>query len=414
MSSATQQTVFDEDLELRAELPSRQLAALESVRNCPPAPLAANGRGIVICGGGGKYLPCAWVEIKMLRMLDCQLPIELWHLAGEVPEYFAEILAELGVRTVDASALLPSKPARTLRGWEMKAYAILHCPFREVLLLDADNVPVKDPSYLFDLQEFKRSGAVFWPDYRCLGPTRAIWEICGVEYRHEPEFETGQILVDKVRHWLPLNLAMHYNEHSDFYYRHIHGDKETFHMAFRRLEVEYSMPIHSIHPIEGTMCQHDFDGNRVFQHRNFAKWSLFGANRRVGGFLYEDECLAFLNELRGKWIGSEHGTPVFEWERATLEERDMAEALCARPWRYRRVGHDERTMSFSLKGIVDQGAAACEIFWYLRSISEGNFELLISSEKSTTCRLLFKNDRWEGQWVIAEQMPVQLLSEGEA
>jgi hypothetical protein len=37
-------------------------------------------RGIIICGGGLRYFPCAWVCIKILRHLGCRLPIEPWHL----------------------------------------------------------------------------------------------------------------------------------------------------------------------------------------------------------------------------------------------------------------------------------------------------------------------------------------------
>ena len=32
-------------------------------------------------------------------------------------------------------------------------------------MLDSDNIPVRDPAFLFDSFEFKELGAVFWPDY---------------------------------------------------------------------------------------------------------------------------------------------------------------------------------------------------------------------------------------------------------
>src|SRR4029453_2174085 len=96
----------------------------------------------------------------------------------------------------------------------------------------ADNVPVRNPEYLFDAEPYRQRGAVFWPDYGRLAPTRAIWRICGVPYRDEPEFESGQILLNKRRCWRALQLTMHMNEHSDFYYNYVYGDKETFHMAW--------------------------------------------------------------------------------------------------------------------------------------------------------------------------------------
>jgi len=151
--------------------------------------------------------------------------------------------------------------------------------------------------YLFDAPPYRRLGAAFWPDFDRLEPHRAIWRICGVPYRDEPEVESGQLIIDKRRCWQPLQLAMHLNEHSDFYYDYVHGDKETFHMAWRMLGRDYAMVPHPLRPLDRTMCQHDFRGRRVFQHRNLAKWVLGPGNPRIPGFRFEDVCLGFLDEL---------------------------------------------------------------------------------------------------------------------
>jgi FkbM family methyltransferase len=58
--------------------------------------------------------------------------------------------------------------------------------------------------------------------------------------------------------------------------------------------------------LKGIMCQHDLQGNRLFQHRNSHKWKAFAPNKRVKGFLYEKLCLEFLHELRKKWDGTVH------------------------------------------------------------------------------------------------------------
>lgn len=264
-----------------------------------------SGRGITICGGGIKYFTCAWVCIHMLRKLGCQLPIEDWHLGeGEMDDKMREMLAGVGAEAVDGLAVRRRHPVRKLGGWELKPYSIILSKFREVLALDADNVPVLNPEYLFDTPEFAKTGAIFWPDYWSLAPDRSIWNICGVQYRDEPEFESGQILVDKERCWQELQLTMHYNENSDFYYQHIHGDKETFHMAWHRLEKPYAMPKRGVETLSDlVMCQHDFDGQRVFQHRNLAKWSLGGENPTIHDFIHESECLEALRILRGKGLG---------------------------------------------------------------------------------------------------------------
>ncbi len=259
------------------------------------------GRGIVICGGGVKYFTCAWVCINRLRRLGCHLPIQVWHLGGEeMDQRMIGLLASLGVECIDASAVRKRFPARILHGWELKPYAILHSPFREVLFLDADNVPVVNPEFLFQTREFKDTGAIFWPDleHPKNKNTMAIWRSCGLRQPREREFETGQIVVNKDRCWRALCLALWFNENSDFYHRYIHGDKETFHLAFRKLGQGYALVQKPVHPLIGTMCQHDFQGRRIFQHRNTDKWDLFQHNRRVEDFWFEDECLRHVSDLR--------------------------------------------------------------------------------------------------------------------
>ncbi|HMN41192.1 MAG TPA: hypothetical protein PKE29_10130 [Phycisphaerales bacterium] len=266
---------------------------------CPDEPTQAfEGRGVVIPAGGPIYLPCAWVCVRMLRHVGCTLPVEMWHLGPEeMPEQVRRLLESLGVRTVDALDVLRDYPVRRLDGWSLKPYAIMHSRFREVLMLDADNVPIVDPTFLFDTPEFRKREAIFWPDYQRLAPHRSIWRVTGVPYRDEPEFESGEIVVDKVRCWKPLAVTMWMNEFGEFFYRHMHGDKETFHMAWRKLRRPYAMTRHPLVSLSKVMCQHDFDGRRVFQHRNFAKFSLAAPNRRIGGFLHEERCFGYLREL---------------------------------------------------------------------------------------------------------------------
>jgi len=57
------------------------------------------------------------------------------------------------------------------------------------------------------------------------------------------------------------------------------------------------MPKRGLHFIDGTLCQHDFEGRRIFQHR-LKKWSLHGENSRTEDFWFEEDCLRYLAELR--------------------------------------------------------------------------------------------------------------------
>ncbi|HEU4880733.1 MAG TPA: hypothetical protein VFT45_00770 [Longimicrobium sp.] len=289
----------------------RYRALLEDcVRTLPraPEPGRFHGRGIVVCGGGDRYFPPAWVCITLLRRHGCTLPIELWHRGPrEMSDEAAALMARLGVRCVDAYPLARAQGLSHLDSWEIKPFALAHSRFREVLLLDADNVPVRNPEPLFLDPTYLLHGSLFWPDrYTGTGPRRALlareaWAACGVPYRVEPEFESGQVLVDKERCWAALNLALHLNRHSAYYYRWFYGDKDTFHLAWRRVGLEYGLVPHPLFDLHGVMVQHDPAGRPLFQHRTAAKWTLSGANPNIPGFRDEALCHAAMAELRQLW-----------------------------------------------------------------------------------------------------------------
>jgi hypothetical protein len=239
----------------------------------------------------------------MLRRLGCQLPIQLWYLGpSEMDARMRSLVQPWNVTCVDALKVRQKRPVRILNGWVLKPYAILHCPFEEVLLLDADNVAVRNPEFLFDTPEYRATGALFWPDDGPGDLAVAQW-LCGVSLPEEPAFESGQVLVNKHRCWDALRLCLWYNGHCEFFYQFLHGDKDTFHLAFRKLGRPFAMPKRPMEKLEGTMCQFDFAGRLLFQHRNGAKWELYGKNPRVAGFRRERQCLSFLAELARAWDG---------------------------------------------------------------------------------------------------------------
>jgi hypothetical protein len=312
--------------DLPLTLSSARLALEGFLANAPRPPTGYRGRGIVVCGGGARCFVNAWVCLNALRRLGCRLPIQVWHLGRrEMDRAMERLLAPLQVECVDASRIQRHDPVRRIGGWELKPYAILFSPFREVLLLDADNMPTREPTFLFDLQQFRDSGALFWPDFGRSRKAEAIWRSCGMEVPAEPEFESGQIVVDKRRCWPALRLALWFNEHSDFYHGHLHGDKDTFSLAFRKLQVGYRLVPHPPEQFPGGTYQHDFEGRQLFQHRNFTKWTLMRHNSLVPGFQDEASCLADLERLRQCWDGR------LTWLRAQSSRRRL--------WRHTRRGH---------------------------------------------------------------------------
>ena len=67
------------------------------------------------------------------------------------------------MRCAALAALSPSPPRNHARA---RARARCPCsPGRQVLLLDADNVPLRDPAPLFASPEYRQAGGLFWPDF---------------------------------------------------------------------------------------------------------------------------------------------------------------------------------------------------------------------------------------------------------
>lgn len=237
-----------------------------------------SSRGIVICGGGWRFFPSIYVTVRQIRFHKCNLPIQVWFLGdkGEFDIRMQMALEPYGVSWICANSYQREHkiPRRILGGWEIKPFAALHAPFQEVICLDADSYPVYNPEVFMAHPEYQRVGAAFWPDQQQLEVGQ--WERFGLSWHDEQAFESGQYIVDKSRHYKALWLADWMNDHSDYVYKHIYGDKDTFHLAWRMAGHECCIP--TTHP--GWHCvsflQKDFDGRTLFVHRTRDKFRWDG------------------------------------------------------------------------------------------------------------------------------------------
>ncbi len=149
--------------------------------------------------------------------------------------------------------------------------------FERVLFLDADNLPLRNPDFLFDAPEFEH-GAVFWPDAEPMTATRGAAELrraYQIPANDGPEFETGQILIDKRKCWRELCLTMHLNRYPEFYYPYLFGDKETFRFCFDALAGRYTLVQSPTRRSLYALLQSWVDGSPLFFHRagGPAKWT---------------------------------------------------------------------------------------------------------------------------------------------
>jgi predicted GH43/DUF377 family glycosyl hydrolase len=201
------------------------------------------GRGVVIAGGGDRFFASLYVSVRALRHVGCRLPVQVWYLGrhDEMPAARQALLAPWDVECIDADRVRRRHPARRLDGWELKVFAILHSPFKEVLFLDADCYPCRNPEFLFERDDYRTCGAIFWPDLAPSDP-RLAWAAFGVADPRRPgSVESGQLVLHKRPSWQALNLTWFYNDHSDYYYRYCYGDKHTFEVAWARCGLPFVM-----------------------------------------------------------------------------------------------------------------------------------------------------------------------------
>src|SRR5262249_23264107 len=131
--------------------------------------------------GGDKYFASLYVTVRALRHVGCKLPIQVWYLGRykEMPLDKQVLLAPWQVEGVDADKVRCRHPARRLDGWELKVFATLHSSFEELLFLDADCYPCRNPEFLFELEEYRTRGTIFWPDGHSIDD-RLKWPAFGV------------------------------------------------------------------------------------------------------------------------------------------------------------------------------------------------------------------------------------------
>jgi hypothetical protein len=290
--------------------------------NVPPYPEGKfSGRGVVICGGG-KYWPSAYVAVRMLRHHGCTLPAQVWHLGEpERDDRYTRLLAPHGVEVVDMLAHPAAGACRNLTGFpghspfQVKSFAVLHSPFREVFSLDADAYPVGDLTQVLDDPMCRHFGGVYWPDGDFTNAwTR--WAQWGVKpFGPNMGFETGLYAIDKQKAWRPLNVARWIDDHGDTFYgkmiHHDHGDKGSHRVGWaicRQQAAYYTLT----HQWAGGIAfiQPGPDGvTPLVIHRALSKLSLkhevatfastpqAGPNVRVG-LPGEAQAFAYLDELR--------------------------------------------------------------------------------------------------------------------
>lgn len=248
-----------------------------------------------------KLLVSALASIRVLRSsLNSSLPIEMWYSPAEMHDENVTVeqlewLMRNG-STEETHLYLRQLPTEDPRyhnritGFNTKVFAITHSQFDNVLFLDADNVPVRDPRYLFATREFREFGAIFWPDFWHpdhtifnVNSASLLWELLDMPYVDMFEQESGQLLIDRRRARSALRMLNLLAFHEPNIFSRLklaHGDKDLFRLAWLKTQTPFYMVPHppgSAGTLRDdkfcgmSMVQADPNGDVLFLHRNAKK-----------------------------------------------------------------------------------------------------------------------------------------------
>lgn len=267
-----------------------------------------NSRGIVYVGGN-KFSWLTLISIMNLRQNGCGLPVEV--LIPKYEEYELNICRDILPRYNAKCIYLPRLVGEKIydeykfKGYQYKSLALVLSSFENVLLLDADNTPLKDPDVIFHSNPFVDNGMILWPDFWKRTTHPYFYDIIGAEIDaskrrdtgyHEygqyikpvcpddvvllhqlegtlpdPSTESGQVFVSKKKHFRSTILSLYYNTFGpDYFYPLLsqgaagEGDKETFIAAAHALGENYYTVKKHVHAL-GRFRNGDFFGSAMGQ-----------------------------------------------------------------------------------------------------------------------------------------------------
>lgn len=284
----------------------------------------------------GAEIASGYVLMCELARLGNVLPIEIFYRDGELTEQQIELLISpdphrISVHKIKGNAKDFTTIYGTKAGWSTKIYAIFESSYNQILWLDSDCFPIRNPEFLFGDKEFSSKGSLFWRDV--FSTDRAnryyddapLWKVFRVSPNDAEPFEAGQLLLDKTKCWSQFSLVKHYADNCEYYY-HFGGDTETFRMAWQHhaernggyhsylnyhanpTVVPYGFmpygPFHKGVPNQygkwggGTvMVQRDRDGKELFNHRNIHKLTI-GNNVYNPDIINEDQYHQHVDALK--------------------------------------------------------------------------------------------------------------------
>lgn len=287
------------------------------------------GDGIVTVGGG-KFSMMAFLIIKTMRTVGTTLPVEVLIPPDDEGdnEFCNVLLPQYNAKCIFLSDVFPKDLIEEFdfKGYQFKSLAIIASSFENLLLLDADNFPIKPLDGIFQKEVYQSTGLIVWPDFWRRTTHPAYYHIADIPLSPErvrnvmdditppsvytkdlsdlsdvplhdlkgtiPDVstESGQLMINKLNHLPTVLLSLYYNVNGPSWYYPIfsqnssgQGDKETFIAAANFYDLKFYQ-VRSSPAVDGyhrsnnegfrgvCMLQHDF--TQDYERYRLAKQSI--------------------------------------------------------------------------------------------------------------------------------------------
>ncbi|KAF5591775.1 MNN2-type II membrane [Fusarium pseudoanthophilum] len=235
--------VSDEEVESLKENHAKFVQSLRHL--APKVPFKRNTKGVVITAKGSAF-GVAGTAIRMLRHVGSRLPVQLFLDSATEAEHEVcnNTLSSLQVQCLNMDDFLKLPNTTSLQQpkiekYQYKPLSIIFSSFQDILFLDSDAFPIRNPDHLLAVEPYKSRGLVTWPDFWLPTISPLFYKIAGAKAPNvtldSRSSESGVMLYNKARHADSLLLAAYYNFYGPQFYYQLHsqgawgsGDKETF------------------------------------------------------------------------------------------------------------------------------------------------------------------------------------------
>ncbi|KAG7191435.1 uncharacterized protein KQ657_003482, partial [Scheffersomyces spartinae] len=354
------------------ELHNKHKAFVDDLLQIKPTYGYKKGTTGVVMIGGGRYSWLSYLSLLSLRETGCTLPVEV--IIPKYSDYEKEmefcytILPHHNAKCVVVLEVLGPlvMMKNEFHSYQYKGLALLVTSFQNVLMLDSDNMMVRNPESIFSSELFKKYGLITWPDYwkRTISPefykiallkvdenkrVRFLRFPLALDHNTETEAnvnpdeienipyaefdgaipnlstESGQLFVNKDIHWHTILLLMYYNIHGPkLYYRLFslgaqgEGDKETFTAAASVLGKKYYQVYTPVATLGYSEAKGKFQGVGMIQKDPLQDYEAF--QTYISGPIKSGEM--------GKLLIPEQIEQLKEIEKSILEKRAVVLGLC--------------------------------------------------------------------------------------